>query len=88
MLSQLPAHTQAVLSGRTFFPELIQAPFRNVACTEAFAFAILACLIAAVASWSRGQRYVDGDAPVGVPVGATAGAAGTPVTAAAESTAR
>ena len=87
VLSQLPAHTQAVLSGRTFFPELIQAPFRN-GLHEAFAFAIIACLIAAVASWSRGERYVDGDAPLGAPVGATAGAGGTPVTAAAESTAR
>jgi hypothetical protein len=86
VLSQLPAHTQAVLSGRTFFPELIQGPFRN-GLHEAFAFAVIACLIAAVASWSRGERYVDGDAPVGAPKGATAGAAATPVAAAAKTAA-
>jgi MFS family permease len=62
VLTHLPAHTQAVLTGRAFFPQLISEPFRN-GLHEAFAFAIVACLIAAVASWSRGQRYVDGDAP-------------------------
>ena len=46
------AHTQAVLTGRSFFPQLISEPFRN-GLHEAFAFAIVACLIAAVASWSR-----------------------------------
>jgi hypothetical protein len=63
-LAHLPAHTQAVLSGRSFFPQLISDPFRN-GLHEAFAFAIVACLVAAVASWSRGERYVDaGDANV------------------------
>jgi MFS family permease len=65
VLTHLPAHTQAVLTGRAFFPQLISEPFRN-GLHEAFAFAIVACLIAAAASWSRGQRYVDGDAPAGV----------------------
>jgi MFS family permease len=58
VLSQLPAHTQALLTGRSFFPNLISLPFRN-GLHEAFAFAIVACLVAAVASWSRGERYVD-----------------------------
>jgi len=63
-LAHLPAHTQAVLSGRSFFPQLISDPFRN-GLHEAFAFAIVACLVAAVASWSRGERYVDaGEAAV------------------------
>jgi MFS family permease len=62
VLSQLPAHTQALLAGRSFFPELISGPFR-AGLHEAFAFAIVACLVAAVASWSRGQRYVAGDVP-------------------------
>ena len=66
VVSQLPAHTQAVLTGRSFFPNLISEPFRN-GLHEAFAFAIVACLIAAVASWSRGQRYVDGDVAIAVP---------------------
>ncbi|MBV8220555.1 MAG: hypothetical protein JO325_18980 [Solirubrobacterales bacterium] len=72
VVSHLPAHTQAVITGRSFFPQLISGPFRN-GLHEAFAFAIVACLIAAVASWSRGQRYVDSGAPVAV-TGATNGA--------------
>jgi hypothetical protein len=72
VVSQLPAHTQAVITGRSFFPQLISEPFRN-GLHEAFAFAIVACLVAAVASWSRGHRYVDGDVPVG-PAAASNGA--------------
>src|SRR4051812_15635769 len=52
-LAQLSAHDQATLTGRAFFPHLISSPFRT-GLHEAFAFAIVACLIAAVASWSRG----------------------------------
>jgi hypothetical protein len=53
------SHANAVaLSGRSFFPSLIDGPFRS-GLHEAFAFAITACLIAAVASWTRGERYVD-----------------------------
>jgi hypothetical protein len=44
-----------VLTGRSFFPHLISAPFRH-GLHEAFAFAIVACLIAAVASFSRGRH--------------------------------
>jgi hypothetical protein len=73
-----------VITGRSFFPELISQPFRN-GLHEAFAFAVVACLIAAVASWSRGQRYVDGDAPVGAP--ATANGAGVVATAVPQSAA-
>jgi hypothetical protein len=58
VLFHLPMHTQAVLAGRSFFPQLISSPFRD-GLHEAFAFAVIACLIAAVASWSRGERYVD-----------------------------
>jgi MFS family permease len=65
VLVHLPAHTQTVLAGRSFFPQLISDPFRS-GLHEAFAFAIIACLVAALASWSRGARYVDGvDAAVG-----------------------
>jgi MFS family permease len=52
-LAQLSAHDQATLTGRAFFPHLISSPFRT-GLHEAFAFAIVACLVAAVASWSRG----------------------------------
>ncbi len=55
-LSQLSAHNQAVLTGRTFFPHLISAPFRT-GLHEAFYFAIAACIVAALASLMRGPAY-------------------------------
>jgi hypothetical protein len=55
-LSAVGAHARAVLTGPTFFPHLISAPFRDGLHT-AFVFAILACLIAAAASMLRGGRY-------------------------------
>jgi MFS family permease len=57
VLSHLSHANAAAVSGRSFFPHLIAAPFHN-GLREAFAFAIAACLIAAVASWSRGGRSV------------------------------
>ncbi|HKO25825.1 MAG TPA: MFS transporter [Solirubrobacteraceae bacterium] len=62
VLAHLPAHTQSVLAGRTFFPQLISGPFRS-GLHEAFAFAIVACVVAAFASWWRGGRYVDAGEP-------------------------
>jgi MFS family permease len=56
-LAGLSAHDQAVLTGHTFFPTLISGPFRDGLHT-AFAFAIVACLIAAAASLMRGGRRV------------------------------
>ena len=61
VLAALPAHSQAILTGRSFFPELIAGPFR-AGLHSAFAFAIVACLIAAVASLMRGGRYAHDDA--------------------------
>jgi len=60
VLAHLPAGKAAVLQGRSFFPNLISSPFRHGLHT-AFDFAIGACLVAAVASWSRGRRYVHAD---------------------------
>jgi hypothetical protein len=57
VLAGLPAHDQAVLTGQSFFPALISGPFRDGLHT-AFAFAIVACLIAAAASLMRGGRQV------------------------------
>ncbi len=57
VLAQLPPGHAAVLTGRSFFPSLIAAPFRQ-GLHAAFDFAIFACLVAAVASWTRGGRYV------------------------------
>jgi hypothetical protein len=56
-LAQLPSSAVAQLSSHSFFPGLISSAF-NSGLHEAFAFAVAACAIAAVASWSRGQRYV------------------------------
>ncbi|HET7571049.1 MAG TPA: MFS transporter [Gaiellaceae bacterium] len=55
VLAQIPAHDAAAISGRAFFPHLIATPFRDGLHT-AFAFAIAACLVAALASWSRGRQ--------------------------------
>jgi hypothetical protein len=57
VLSHLSVHQQAVLTGRSFFPGLITAPFK-AGLDAAFDFAILASLVAAGASWMRGGRYV------------------------------
>jgi hypothetical protein len=56
-LSKLPASHAAYLTGHTFFPSLISAPFQH-GLNIAFDFAIVACLVAAVASLLRGRRYV------------------------------
>jgi len=50
------AHAQ-LLTGRSYFPALIATPFEN-GLRRAFDFAAGACLVAALASWSSGQRYV------------------------------
>jgi hypothetical protein len=47
-----------VLTGHSFFPDLISGPFRH-GLHYAFAFAIVACLIAAAASAMRGARPAD-----------------------------
>jgi MFS family permease len=57
-LARLSGAQRSVLLGHSFFPSLIEAPFRS-GLHEAFAFSIAACLVAAVASWFRGGRYVD-----------------------------
>ena len=55
-LHALPAAQQHALTGRSFFPQLISSPF-HTALTYAFVFAIVACLVAAVASLLRGGRF-------------------------------
>jgi MFS family permease len=78
VLAAMSAHSRAIVTGRTFFPSLISEPFRT-GLQEAFAFAILACLIAAGASALRGGKYHHGDAPRPVADKSPASAAGTPV---------
>ena len=60
VLAHLSAANAAALTGRSFFPSLIAAPF-DAGLHEALVFAIVACLLAAAASWSRGGRYVHGE---------------------------
>jgi MFS family permease len=56
-LAKLPASHAAYLTGHTFFPSLISGPFQH-GLDIAFDFAIVACLVAAVASLLRGRKYV------------------------------
>jgi MFS family permease len=60
VLHHLPAGQATALTGRQFFPSLITAPF-HTALVYAFAFAIAACLVAAVASLLRGGKYHHGE---------------------------
>jgi MFS family permease len=60
-LAALSASDRAAITGHSFFPQLISAPFRT-GLHEAFAFAIVACLVAALASLMRGGRYEYDDA--------------------------
>ena len=66
VLAHVSSADAATLTGRKFFPALISGPFRQ-GLHEAFAFAIVACLIAAAASWQRGGRYVHGEDDAGEP---------------------
>jgi MFS family permease len=59
LLSTLPAAQQAALTGRSFFPALISGPFRS-GLHEALDFAIVASLLAAAASWTRGGHVAPG----------------------------
>jgi len=56
-LTKLPAGHAAYLTGHSFFPSLISAPFQ-AGLDIAFDFAIVACLVAAVASLLRGKQYI------------------------------
>jgi MFS family permease len=69
VLLHLSSANRAALNARGFFPSLISKPFRN-GLHAAFDFAVLACLVAAGASWLRGGKYIYTE-----PSGATPGAA-------------
>jgi hypothetical protein len=71
-LAKLPAGHAAYLTGHTFFPSLISAPFQH-GLDIAFDFAIAACLVAAVASLLRGRRYVHEEHGGGVEAADSAG---------------
>jgi MFS family permease len=56
LLHHLPATQISVLTGRSFFPELMARPFSD-ALSMAFTFSFVACIVAAGASWLRGGKY-------------------------------
>jgi MFS family permease len=62
-LSTLSAANRSALAGRQFFPRLISGPFQS-GLHEAFIFAILACVVAAAASFMRGGRYANSEQQV------------------------
>ncbi|HEY5394334.1 MAG TPA: MFS transporter [Trebonia sp.] len=77
LLKTLPSAHAAYLSGRDFFPHLISAPFHD-GLGVAFAFAIAASVIAAIASALTGRRERNADAPeaLGSELAAVAGEGG------------
>jgi MFS family permease len=66
VLSALPPGSAAVLTGHTFFPELMAGPFKH-GLVFAFTFSALLYVLAALASWRGGRRAAE---PAGRPVGA------------------
>ncbi len=60
-LHHLPAATAAHLTSRTYFPQLLSGPFEQ-GLERAFVFAIVACLLGALASVLRGGKYHHGEA--------------------------
>jgi MFS family permease len=62
VVDKLPPSHAAYLTGHTFFPSLLSAPF-SAGLAIAFDFAIVACLVAAVASLLRGRKYIHGVHP-------------------------
>lgn len=60
VLDHLSKADYETVIGQRFFPSLISPPFRT-GLHDALVFASIACLIAALASWSRGRRYVPGE---------------------------
>ncbi len=61
VLHALPAQNATILTGNTFFPELMSGPFKH-GLVFAFTFSAVLYLVAAFASW-RGGRRVEVDLP-------------------------
>ncbi len=57
VLNSLKPAAAARLTSKEFFPQLIGSPFKH-GLIVVLSFAIIACLIAAFASWLRGGKYV------------------------------
>jgi MFS family permease len=80
VLQHLPASHVAVLTGKTFFPQLISQPFHH-GLVIVFSMAIAVLVIAAGASALRGGRYVheEGGEAAAIAAGAATSGAGTDV---------
>jgi MFS family permease len=63
VLQHMPAHEATYITGRSFFPQLIEQPFAS-GLHLAFTFAVIATLIAVAASALRGRRYVRENEPL------------------------
>ena len=57
VLGHMAPAKAAFLTGHRFFPSLVAQPFAT-GIHEAFYFAAGCCLVAAIASWMRGAKYV------------------------------
>src|SRR5260370_2696151 len=82
VLHHLPPHNVAVLTGRTFFPQLTSQPFHH-GLVIVFSMAIFVLLIAAAASALRGGKYVheDGAEAATIAIATATSGAGTDVVA-------
>ena len=66
VLPSLPADKATYITGKVFFPHLISVPFMD-GMHVTFTFAMIMMIVAALASWFRGKRYVHDDAPATEP---------------------
>jgi len=83
VLAHLPAANSALLTGKTFFPQLISQPFHH-GLVIVFSMAIAVLVIAAAASALRGGKFVheDGVEAAVLAVGAATSGAGTDIVSA------
>ncbi|MEJ2667931.1 MAG: MFS transporter, partial [Deinococcales bacterium] len=62
VLQGIPADKATYITGKVFFPHLISVPFMD-GMHVTFAFAMIMMIVAAIASWVRGGRYVHEEVP-------------------------
>lgn len=60
VLAKLPQQTVTHLTSKEYFPQIIGQPFKH-GLVVVLSFAIIICLMAAIASWMRGGKYVHQD---------------------------
>ena len=84
-LNNLPAARASYITGKTFFPQLISDPFMH-GLRIVFSAAVVMSLVAAAASWLRGQKYVhtEEEAVAAIPAPVPAVPAPVPVPASVE----